>query len=201
MKWNSPKTITVIILLAAVIGFLLGYGVFKPNQGAVASINGQKISKQQLYDVMVKSNGEEALNSLISKKLVELETSKQKIVISDEELQNELQKYYDNYGGQAGFNEALAANGYTLEEFKQEIVNELSIRKNLEPQITITDEELKTYFEENKTLFTAEGQEANFEASKDEVREALLQTKLEEEYSTWIDNLYQQYSVKNYLKD
>lgn len=200
MILNNPKIITLMLILAAIIGFLLGYGGFKPNQDAVASVNGEKITKDQLYDLMVKSNGEEALNSLISAKLVELETAKQNIVISDQEIQTELQKYYDNYGGEAGFNQALASNGFTLEEFKKEIVNELSIRKILEPQITITDEELKTYFEENKTMFAAEGQEANLEASEAEVREALLQTKLEEAYSSWMDSLYQQYSVKNYLK-
>jgi len=199
MKWNSPKTITLIIMLATVIGFLVGYAVFKPTQDAVASVNGEEISKQQLYDEMIKSNGEEALNSLISQKLVELEINKQKIVISDEEVQNELQKYYDNYGGEEAFNEALAANGYTLEKFKQEIVNELSVRKILEPQITISDEEMKSYFEENKTLFTPEGQAADFEKSKADVREALLQSKLETEYSSWMENLYQQYAVKNYL--
>lgn len=199
MKWNNPKTIALIIILATAIGFLVGYGVFKPKQDAVASVNGEKISKAQLYDEMVKSSGDEALNSLISKKLVELETSKQKIVISDEEIQNELQKYYDNYGGEEGFSQALASNGFTLEEFKQEIATELSIKKILEPQITITDEELKSYFDENKTLFTPEGQEANFETSKADVREAVMQNKLQEAYSTWMDNLYQQYSVQNYL--
>lgn len=199
MKWNNPKTITVIILLAVVIGFLLGYGVFKPKQDAVASVNGENISKGQLYDEMVRSNGAQALDILISNKLIALEADKQNIVVSDEEIQGELQKYYDNYGGEQGFLDALAKNGYTLEEFKQQIVNDLRIRKILEPQITITDDEVKTYFDENQTQFTPEGQTANFEASKNDVREAVLQNKLQAEYSTWIDNLYQQYSVKNYL--
>jgi foldase protein PrsA len=199
MNSKNSKTIVAMIILAIVIGFLIGYGVFRPRQDVVASVNGEKLTKEQLYNELLKSNGEEALNSLISQKIIELEMNKQQIVVSDEEVQTELQKYYDNYGGEEGFNEALASSGYTLEEFKKETINELGVRKILEPQITITDEEMKSYFEENKTQFTPEGQTADFEKSKADVREALLQSKIATEYSTWMDNLYQQYAVKNYL--
>ena len=199
MKWNSPRTIACLIILAAVIGVLIGYGLFRSKEVAAASVNGEKITKDQLYDVMLKSGGKEALDSLISQKLVALEANKKNIVVSDQEVQTELQKYYDNYGSEDAFSQELAKNGYTLEEFKKEIVNEQSIRKILEPQIPITDEEMKNYFDENKTMFTPQGRTANYEASKAEVREALLQSKLETQYSTWIDSLYQQYSVKNYL--
>ena len=199
MKWNSSRTIACLIILAAVIGVLIGYGLFRPKEVAVASVNGEKITKDQLYNVMLKSGGKDALDSLISQKLVALEVNKQNVVVSNEEVQTELQKYYDNYGSEDTFNQELTKNGYTLEEFKKEIINELSIRKILEPQITITDEEMKSYFEENKTMFTTQGQTANFEASKADVREALLQSKMETQYSIWIDSLYQQYSVKNYI--
>ncbi len=198
MNWKSSKTI-IVIVLALAVGYLIGYAVYGARQNTVASVNGEKITKQQLYDEMLRSSGEDTLNSLISQKLVAIEITKQNITVSDEEVQTELQKYYDAYGGEDGFSQTLSENGYTLDEFKKEIVTELSIRKILEPQITITDDELKSYFEENKTLFTPEGQTADFEKSKNDVRDALMQSKLETEYSTWQDNLYQQYSVKNYL--
>ena len=38
----------------------------------------------------------------------------------------------------------------TEKEFKDNIVEYLSLRKLLEPRIEITDEEIKAYFEENK---------------------------------------------------
>ncbi|MEA4924471.1 MAG: SurA N-terminal domain-containing protein [Syntrophomonadaceae bacterium] len=198
MNWKHSKTI-IAIVLALAAGYLIGYAVYGARQNTVASVNGEEITKQQLYDEMLRASGEDTLNSLISQKLVAMEIKKQNITVSDEEVQTELQKYYDAYGGEDGFGQTLSENGYTLDEFKKEIVTELSIRKILEPQITITDEELKSYFEENKTLFTPEGQTADFEKSKNDVRDALMQSKLENEYSTWQDNLYQQYSVKNYL--
>lgn len=188
---------TIILCLAA--GFLVGYNVNKSDQEAVASVNGEKVTKQQLYDEMVKSNGAQTLDTLISRKLIQLEAAKQNIVVSDDEIQAELQNYYDYYGGEESFNETLASSGFTLDEIKAEIADELKVRKILEPQITITDDEMKSYFEENKSQFSQDGQEATYEASKDKVREALLEQKLQSEYGTWIQSLYDQYTVNNYL--
>jgi hypothetical protein len=199
MNWKDSKIIIIMVILALAAGYFIGYEIYGVKQTAVATVNGEKITKQQLYDQMLKSSGEDTLNSLISQKLVEMEIKKQNIAVSDDEIQTELQKYYDNYGGEEGFAAALAQYGYTQEEFRKEIVTELSVRKILEPQISITDDELKSYFEENKTMFTPEGGTADFEKSKDDVRDALMQSKLNDAYSTWLDNLNQQYTVKNYL--
>lgn len=187
------------IILCLVIGFLVGNRIYKSDQEAVASVNGVKITKEQLYNEMLKSNGEQTLDILISDQLIQIETAKQNIVVTDEEVQAELQNYYDYYGGEEAFNEALAGSGYTLDEVKKQIENELSVRKILEPQITITDEELKSYFETNKAQFAQDEQEPDFEESKDKVREALLQEKLQTQYDTWLQSLYDQYTVENYL--
>jgi foldase protein PrsA len=199
MKWKSTIAIAGLVILAAVIGGFIGHLAIKPKEVAVASVNGENITKDQLYDEMLKSGGKDSLDTLISQKLVTLEAAKQNIVISDDDIQTELQKYYDNYGSQDAFNQALASNGYTLDQFKTEVVSELTIKQILEPTITITDDEMKSYFDDNKTQFAPEGQTADYETSKADVREAVLQSKIEAAYSPWIDTLYQQYSVKNYL--
>ena len=46
----------------------------------------------------------------------------------------------------------------TEKEFKENIIEYLSIRKIIEPRIEITDEEIKAYFEENKESFNKEEQ-------------------------------------------
>lgn len=66
------KTVTCLIILAAILSLIAGCGSSSSKE-VVARVNGEEISKDELYDVMVKSVGKQALDYLISKKIIELE--------------------------------------------------------------------------------------------------------------------------------
>ena len=53
-------------------------------------------------------------------------------------------------GGEESFHAALEQSGMTEKDIKTEIVNYLKIVKLLESEVDITDEEMKTHFEDNK---------------------------------------------------
>lgn len=199
MKWTNPKVIISVIILCIGVALATGYGVMNFQNEAVASINGENITKDQLYEEMVKSSGQEVLNNLISANVIKLEMQKQNIVISEEEIQNELNQFYEYYGGEEAFTETLTATGFTIEDIKGDIITNLGVKKLLEPQISITEEEMKSYFDENKAILAEEGQEANYEKSKDEIKKILLQQKSETEYAGWMEALQQQYAVVNHL--
>ncbi|MEK4405425.1 peptidylprolyl isomerase [Sporosarcina sp. FSL K6-6792] len=126
----------------------------------VATVGDEKITKDELYEVLVQSAGKEALTAMIDDKVVALELKKEKISISDKEVDAELAIYIENAGGQEAFDAALKQNTMTEKEFKENIIDYLSIRKILEPRIEITDEDIKAYFEENKESFNEEEQVA-----------------------------------------
>ncbi len=153
---KNYKIISSIVIACTIVGLIIAYSMTKAE--AVASVNGQKITKNELYDAMVKANGDQVLESLISQKVVELEAAKQNIVISDADIQTEIDKYHEYYGGEQGFAQALETNGYTLDQLKVDIANNLQVKKLLGPQITVTDEEMQTYFEENRESFAQEKQ-------------------------------------------
>jgi foldase protein PrsA len=292
MSMTHIKIIGSVLILCTIIGIFITYGLVRTKQEAIATVNGEKISKDQLYHAMVQANGKQVLDSLIAEKIVKLEAKKLNIVVSDEEIQKEMDKYYDYYGGKEGFSQVLAMSGYTLDGVKLDIINNLEVKKILEPQITITDEEIQAYFAENTATFSQEKQvkashilvdsleaaneikqklvvggdfaqlakenstdtgtkenggdlgyfesgkmtmefeqatfalnvgeisdpvkteygyhiiklvaikdakEANYEESKAEIRDALLDEKIGQEYDNWMHNLYQQYEIKNYL--
>lgn len=296
MIWKTSKikrkVITYLIILSIVLGLVAGCGS-KSNQEVVASVDGEKISKDDLYNELVKLNGQQALDSLISQKIVELEAKKQSIEISDSEIQKEMEKYYEYYGGQEGFLQALEMNGYSLDDVKKDLATNIKVKKLMEPRISITEEEKEKYFEENKAEFAQEKQvkashilvdtlekaneveeklasggdfaqlaqeystdaatkenggdlgffgagemvtefeeaafslnvgevsepvkteygyhiikvnekkdakEANYEESKSKITETLLEQKIQTEYSSWMQELRQQYKIENYLE-
>ncbi len=116
----------------------------------VAKVNDSEITKTELYDYLVEQGGEQALDALISEKIVETEIAKQNIEISDEEIEENLAEMQDYYGGEEELNNAIASYGYTLDDIKDNIVTNLQLEKILEPYIEISDEDISAYFEENK---------------------------------------------------
>lgn len=144
--------VTILIVAAAVLIVALSLN----NGEVVAKIGEEEISKDQFYDRLVEMYGSQVLDSMITEKIVELEAKKAKISVTDEDVQKELDKMIEQVGGEEMFNYQLAYSGYTMDQMKEELKNYLTIVKILEPKIEITDEEINSYFEENKDRFAQE---------------------------------------------
>lgn len=128
------------------------------NDEVVATVEGEKITKEELYDTLVKVTGPEAVDALIDEKIVELEIKKEKITVSDDEIDKEVESFKEEAGGEEAFHAALENNNITEDDFKEDVIQYLSIRKLMEPLVEVTDEEVKEYFEENKEMFDEQEQ-------------------------------------------
>ncbi len=122
----------------------------------VATVNDANITKNDLYEFMVKQNGEQALEFLISRKIVNLEAEKANVEVTEEDLNKEIERLAESYGGEEAFNQALQSYGFTIDDIKEDIVMNIKIRKIMEPQITIDEAEMIKFFEENKEMFATE---------------------------------------------
>lgn len=162
MNLGNKKNLKVVIaiVLIAVTGFFAIRTAASNSKisNVVAHINNEAITKDELYEALVKENGEEVLNSLISDKIINLEAKKQNLTFSEEDIQTELNKIIEQSGGQEQFEATLKSYGYSQEDLKKNIATSLKIKKLLEPNIAITEEEIATYFEENKETFAVKEQ-------------------------------------------
>ncbi len=191
----------VALLLAILIGaaaFYLGTLSNAKKDEAVASVNGKNITKNELYNIMLKQYGKEALSSLITGKIIDSELEKQNIAITEPEIETEMQKMYAQYGGQEAFEQTLISSGYTLDTLKSDIEKNLKMTKFLEPDIKITEDDMKSYFEENKASFDEQEQVkashilVDSEVKANEVKAKLLAgsdfAEMAKEYSTDTSN-------------
>lgn len=147
-----------VLLLIVLIGAFYLYNNKTNANNVVARVNDQIITKDDLYEALVEQNGQAALDSLISDKIIELELKKQNITVTEESVKEEIDKIASQYGGQEAFEQALSSYGYSLDYIKTNIEKSLEVQKLLEPKITITEDEMKTYFEENKDSFNVKEQ-------------------------------------------
>lgn len=150
--------IAIGVIAASAIFLLMSFN----QNDKVASVNGKEISKDELYAQMLKTSGGETLDLMISNEIIHQEAEKEDISVTDEEVAAEIAVYEEQYGGAEELESALAASGMTVEALKEEIQTYVKIEKLIGPGIEITEEQIQTYFDENKDSF---GQSEQVEAS------------------------------------
>lgn len=196
MKTFLSRNLIWLVIIAAIIAIAAVYiGVTGSDSNtAVATVGGEKITKAELYDTLVEQYGAQTLENMVIDKIVEIETKKVEVNISEDEIQKEMNSIFEAYGGQETFNMQMQQSGITEADLKKDIIAYLKTLKLLEPRIKVTEEDIKTYFEENKdTLAQPEKVEASHilvanEATANEVKAKLDEGKdfaeLAAEYST-----------------
>ncbi|MCJ8009955.1 peptidylprolyl isomerase [Lederbergia wuyishanensis] len=153
MEKKSSKKFTISVIIIIVVGLAAIFTAAFSKREIAANVGGEKITQAELNDVLVKRYGQDTLDSLIEKKVIELEAKKEKVKISDKEKEEEMNQYIEQYGGKDAFDAALKQSGLSKKDIEQDVIQYLSIKKMLEPKIKITEDDMKKYFEENKDSF------------------------------------------------
>jgi foldase protein PrsA len=149
MKNNKLLMIFSVIFL----GLLLIFGTAFTKTETAASVNGEKITKEELDTQLTEMYGADILDSLITNKVIEMEASKEKVKVTGNEIDEELKKLQESYGGEEAFASALEQNQVSMDKIREDIEIYLLAEKMIGTSIEVTEDEMKTYFEENKVSF------------------------------------------------
>lgn len=157
-KWverlGTRSVRTALVALAAVLVIGGVWTLWAQDEGEiVARVNGEAITKAELYDMMYQYVGPRVLDELILIRLVEQEAAAQGVTVPGEEIDAEVEAIAQQVGGTQQLELILSQQGAGLEQLRDEIRRTLLIRALLEPQIEVTDEEVRAFFEENADLF------------------------------------------------
>jgi len=168
-----------ILLGSLLISLLLISGCVKNADGVAIQVNKETISTdtyEREYEVYKslyeRQYGEDALsqegingktigedlrdniiNKLITESLIEKEMEETGLLISDEEIQENIDKYKDSLGGEESYQDFISNNKLTEDYFKENIRKTLLLEKHKEyvkDNFNIDDGEALKYFNENK---------------------------------------------------
>jgi len=170
------KIILIVVIAAFGVSIFYGLGQYRSSGQKqnyyIAEVNKSGITSNQLqnaflnaisqYDDAVLSSLDQSsivsfkkniLNQLIDYELLYQQAQKEKVKISNDEINLEIDKIKDNFSSPEEFDGALKANNITLTQLKEDIKRQLMINKVLEEiksQVSISDEDLLEYYNENK---------------------------------------------------
>jgi peptidyl-prolyl cis-trans isomerase SurA len=141
---------------AVIAGLLAGPARAEVTNRIVATIDGEPITAHELRE-WVKERGDEApaddaLEALITQKLLEKEIKAQGISARDEDVDRYMKEVQDRSGlDEAGFNKALAERGMTLEAYKTKVKSEIEraqlVNKEIRQRVNVSSAEIKRYYD------------------------------------------------------
>jgi len=185
---------TAIIIATVIILAALAYvsrGLF-----VAATVDGSPISRWSVISKLEKSSGKSLLESLITEKLVQNEAKSKKIVISDDEVNEEIKKIEDLIVAQGGvLDDILAQQGMTRADFKVQIILQKELESLVAEKTIVTDEEVQQYINDNKITVTA-GQEATI---AEQTKSELAGQKINQEAEVLIESLRSQAKINYFV--
>jgi dGTP triphosphohydrolase len=185
---------TAIIIAVVVVISLSGYyyrGLF-----VAATVNGSPISRFAVIDKLEKTSGSQALDALITEKLIMAEMDRNNITVTDDQVDADIKKIEDQITAQGGtLSQALIAQGMTTADLRAQLTINDRLEKFLADKIQVGGEEISQYIADNKVVIP-NGQEAQF---NEQISSQLRSNKLNEAAQTLIDSLRSKASINYFV--
>lgn len=189
LKKSIIISVLVIILIAALL--YAGRSFF-----IAAMVNGHPITRFEIISELEKQSGQATLDNIVTKTLILQEAQKQNIIVTDEEIDQELKTIEDNLKQQGqNLDQVLALQGTSREALREDTRLRKSIEKMIGPEVVVTEQEVTDYIASNSAMLPEDMPEDQLKTS---VEQQLRQQKLSEKFQTWLQNLKQNADV-NYL--
>jgi len=168
IKKSTIKKISAVIVLIAILAVVLyfAFKTLKPEQ-VIAEVNDEIITKQELeqkykqlpdqYKLFITKDA--FLDQMINVELLLQEAEKQAIVVSENEIEQELNNLRRQALTEEAFEELLKQRNIKLPELKKQVSEQLIINKLLNEtvlsKIEISDSKIRNYYNANKDDFKA----------------------------------------------
>lgn len=201
-KYDGSKLFKVLVLT---IFFVFSFALvdlfvqYLNNNYSVAIVNGVRISKGDYMTRLQKTYGLSTVSNLIQEELVLQGAAKEKVSVTDDEVQTRLNEYYNENGGKDAVLATLKQNNFTEEDVREQIRIGLMMEKALSPKITYTDKELEEFFDQYKSILYGE-EKVKFADKKEEIKNYYVNKGVQDMKDGWLADLEKESKVQNNIE-
>ena len=120
----------------------------------IAVVGQHKITRTEFIEKLEKEQGHSALVGMINRLLLEDAFATSGLTVTPEEVQQEVEEIKSRFPSPEAFAQALAAQGQTEQDIIEDITLNVKLRKMSMKGVQVSEADLKTFFEENKQMFS-----------------------------------------------
>lgn len=226
----SKQNIIIAILIVAVVGAGLWYTFSRngkqnspSNEEAVATVNGEEITSsdfqvqleqakqmysQQKMDFKEEQLRAQVLDQMIGNLLIKQKAGQEEVTVKESEVNAQMNQVVQSSGGEQAFKKRLQEADLTREELRKRAREQLLVQSYLktaipEDKLEVTDQEIKSYFEQmvgqgGNATGTPSFEEME-QGQKEQIRTQLEQQKRRQETQNLIEKLRKEAEIKKSL--
>ncbi|MEA2020785.1 MAG: hypothetical protein U9M98_03700 [Patescibacteria group bacterium] len=185
-----PLALVPIVLIAAL------YFRFRGDIVA-ARVNGEAISRLALIRELERSYGQQALDNLVTRKLVEQAAEEEDISLNSVDVSLELAEI-EKTAEQQGqdLDQVLGQQGFNREDLIKELRFQKVIEELASSDVSVSQDEVDQYWQENQSLF---GEDAEKVEVEPQIREMIKNQKANEQIQQWLSGLRNEANIKYFL--
>lgn len=146
---SLTAVISLVVLGLAAIAIVWTYSDLR----AVARVNSTSITWKAFHKALEKQSGRQLLAKMLRDELIKQGAQRYNIQVTDEEVAAELNKIKEQFGSDASLQQALTQYGMTLDNLRDQIKMSLLLDAIATKDVTVSEDELKKYYEEHKDDF------------------------------------------------
>ncbi len=185
-RWCSLKrdhkiALIVLVILLVVAGANRYKGTF-----IAATVNGEAITRWEVIRELEKQSGRDALDALVTNKVIHDAATAQGIKITGEDLDQEITTIRERVEkqGKTTLEEVMQEQGVTMQSLQDQITSQKELEALLGEKIAVSDEEVTKYISDNKIPTAESMTEEDFRKA---IQDQLKSQKLGQEASLWIE--------------
>lgn len=189
----SPKTLKIVIVLAVLAGvaYLLK-GLF-----VVALINNVPLTRIEVLKELESRYGQQVADEIVTNKLILQEAKKQGKLATNEQVEEEMNNIKASVEAQGmTFEDALSLQGTNEAKVRESILVYKSAQNLIADTISVSEEEVLGYFDENQALY----EDKAYDDVKEEIKNQLIDQKLQSQLFTYIQDLKTNSKVQYFVE-
>lgn len=186
---RSLQVVGLVVVVLVAAGVFVGRGML-----VVASVNGKPVWRWELIQRLESQAGAAAVEEIVTEKLISQEAAQRDIVVTDAELQTELEQLKASLEAQGqDFDLLLEAQGVKLEDVMRQVRLQKLVEQMVEVNENVSPEQIAEYIDTNAGLLPAE---ASDEEMADLARERIIQEQKQTGVSEFVQGLRSGAEVK-----
>lgn len=206
---RKPAIIILIVVLAVLVGgaaWVMSGGSFTSSDRGevIATVDDEPIYLRDAawrVEGLTTAHGatgslgdewqDRVFQSLVDDVLIRHEAERLGIVVTDEQLADEILSVQELFGSLAQYEAWLAEQGIDQDELERRIRLQrlgASVYEYITADVTVGDAEVRVYYEENRNRLTlSDGTPASFSDVRDTIRQQLEKEAKDAAYAAWLD--------------